>query len=75
MNLTKEQQKIKEQVLAWEKWKIEKGNYPEYRTQKQMIEDYLNQLESEDLVCWNCECKFRRNRVVEKQCPRCGEES
>tara|TARA_R110000850_G_scaffold52169_4_gene126346 strand:+ start:2824 stop:3300 length:477 start_codon:yes stop_codon:yes gene_type:complete len=33
-----------QQVLAWEKWKVEKGNYPEYRTQEQMIKDYLSQL-------------------------------
>jgi hypothetical protein len=32
-----------EQILAWERWKIEKGNYPEYRTQEQMIKDYLSQ--------------------------------
>jgi hypothetical protein len=29
--------------LAWERWKIEKGNYPEYTTQEQMIKDYLSQ--------------------------------
>jgi hypothetical protein len=32
-----------EQILAWERWKIEKGNYPEYTTQEQMIKDYLSQ--------------------------------
>lgn len=32
-----------EQLLAWEKWKVEKGKYPEYRTQEQMINDYLSQ--------------------------------
>ena len=32
-----------EQLLAWERWKVEKGNYPEYRTQEQMINDYLSQ--------------------------------
>ena len=32
-----------EQLFAWEKWKVEKGNYPEYRTQDQMVKDYLSQ--------------------------------
>ena len=31
------------QLLAWEKWKVEKGNYPEYRTQEQMMKDYFSQ--------------------------------
>ena len=30
-----------EQLLEWEKWKVEKGNYPEYRTKEQMIKDYI----------------------------------
>ena len=33
----------REQLLAWERWKIEKSNYPEYRTQEQMLRDYLSQ--------------------------------
>lgn len=34
---------LREQLLAWEKWKVEKGKYPEYRTKEQMIDDYLSQ--------------------------------
>ena len=32
-----------EQLLDWEKWKVERGKYPEYRTKEQMIDDYLSQ--------------------------------
>jgi hypothetical protein len=33
----------RELLLAFERWKVEKGNYPEYRTKEQMINDYLSQ--------------------------------
>jgi hypothetical protein len=33
----------RELLLAWERWKVEKGNYPEYRTKDQMLNDYLSQ--------------------------------
>ena len=33
----------RELLLAWERWKVEKGNYPEFRTKEQMLNDYLSQ--------------------------------
>ena len=34
----------RELLIAWEKWKIEEGKMPEYRTQEQLLNDYLSNL-------------------------------
>lgn len=31
----------KDQIISWEKWKIENGKHPEYRTLDQLLNDYL----------------------------------
>ena len=38
---------LKEIIERWERWQVEKGNYPEYRTHNQLINDFLSEESNE----------------------------